>query len=147
MKIRDARPEDLKRLLELYRLLEGPYSDEKALTGVKAEDLFTRILLDPNQHTLVAEDYGEVVGTLVVAILPNLAHGGAPYAVVENVVVDEEYRGEGVGTALMREAVDRARKAGAYKLALCSNLQREESHAFYRSLGMEQTHAGFEVTP
>lgn len=147
MKIRDARPEDLKRLLELYSLLEGPYSGEKALTNVEAENLFTRILLDPNQQILVAQDYGKVVGTLVVAILPNLAHGGAHYAVVENVVVDEEYRGEGVGTALVREAVERARKVGAYKLALCSNLQREESHAFYRSLGMEQTHAGFEVTP
>ena len=147
MKIRDARPEDLDRLLELYILLEGPYAKGKALTGDKADNLFTRILLDPNQQTLVAEDHGEIVGTLVVAILPNLAHGGEPYTVVENVVVDEEYRGEGVGTALMQEAISLAQRAGAYKLALCSNLERGESHAFYRSLGMEQTHAGFEVTP
>lgn len=101
MKIRDARPKDLDRLRELYAQLEAPYAERKALTDERAEDLFTRILLDPNQQALVAEDYGEVVGTLVVAILPNLAHGGAPYAAVENVIVDEEYRGEGVGTALM----------------------------------------------
>jgi ribosomal protein S18 acetylase RimI-like enzyme len=147
MRVRDARPEDLGRLLELYSLLEGPYTEGKALAGPEAENLFTRILLDPNQQTLVAEDYGEIVGTLVVAILPNLAHGGEPYAVVENVAVDEEHRGESVGSALMREGVARARKAGAYKLALCSNLEREESHSFYRSIGMQQTHAGFEVTP
>ena len=147
MKVRDALPGDLNRLLELYNLLEGPYSDGHALAATEAEDLYTKILLDSNQHPLVAEDYEEIVGTLVVAILPNLAHGGAPYAVVENVVVDEEYRGEGVGKALMREAVERARRAGAYKLALCSNLDRQEAHAFYSSLGMKQTHAGFEVAP
>lgn len=147
MKVRDAIPGDLNRLLELYSLLEGPYSERHALAAAEAEDLYTRILLDPNQHPLIAEYYEEIVGTLVVAILPNLAHGGAPYAVVENVVVDEEYRGEGVGKALMREAVERARRAGAYKLALCSNLDRREAHAFYHSLGMEQTHAGFEVAP
>lgn len=147
MRLRDALPEDLDRLLELYNLLEGPYTEDEVLGGHEAENLFTRILLDPNQQTLVAEDYGEIVGTLVVAILPNLAHGGKPYAIVENVVADEEYRGEGIGAALMQEAVERAREAEAYKLALCSNLEREESHSFYRSLGMKQTHAGFEVTP
>lgn len=147
MRIRDARPEDLDRLLELYSLLEGPYAESRPLAPAEAEDLFTRILLDPDQQILVAEDYGEVVGTLALAVLPNLGHGGAPYAVVENVVVDGERRGEGVGTALMREALARAGRAGAYKLALCSNLEREESHAFYRSLGMKQTHAGFEVAP
>ena len=147
MQVRDARPEDLNRLLELYSWLEGPYAGAKVLTDTEAGDLFTRILLDPNQQTLIAEDSGRVVGTLVVAILPNLAHGGAPYAVVENVVVDKEHQREGAGAALMREAVARVRRAGAYKLALCSNLAREDSHAFYRSIGLRHTHAGFEVTP
>jgi len=146
MKIRDARPGDLDRLLELYALLEGPYTDVRTPNG-EAEDLFTRVLLDPNQQTLVAEVYDEVAGTLVLALLPNLSHGGAPYAVVENVVVDEEHRGEGVGRALMREAMKRAREVGAYKLALCSNLEREGAHEFYRSLGMKETHLGFEVRP
>ncbi len=88
-----------------------------------------------------------MVGTLVVAILPNLAHGGAPYAVVENVVVAETGRGRGVGTALMREAIEKARRAGAYKLTLSANLSRERAHEFYRALGLKQTHAGFEIAP
>lgn len=146
MRIRSAEPRDLDRLLELYGLLEGPYADVPRPNG-EAADLFTRVLLDPNQEILVAEVYGEAAGTLVLAILPNLAHGGAPYAVVENVVVDEEYRGEGVGKALVREAMRRAKRAGAYKLALCSNAGLTEAHEFYRALGFEQTHVGFEVRP
>ncbi|WP_207957004.1 GNAT family N-acetyltransferase [Rubrobacter tropicus] len=145
--MREARPGDLGRLLELYALLERPEGHLAPLASGAAEDLFTRVLLDPNQRTLVAETYGEVVGTLVLVTVPNLAHGGSPYALVENVVVDEEYRGEGVGRALMREAVRRAREAGAYKLALCSNTGRSEAHEFYRSMGFEETHVGFEVRP
>lgn len=146
MRIREARPGDLDRLLELYGGPESLYPEARSLKPGEVENLFTRVLLDPNQTTLVAEGYDEVVGTLVVAIMPNLAHGGAPYAVVENVVVDEEHRGEGLGRALMEEAVGRVRAAGAYKLALCSNLERGGAHAFYRSLGMKESHLGFEVS-
>lgn len=146
MRIREATSRDLEQLLELYSLLEGPYPEAETANG-DAGDLFTRVLLDPDQTTLVAEDYGEIVGTLVLVLIPNLAHGGAPYALVENVVVDPENRGEGVGKALMREATDRARRAGAYKLALTTNLQRTKAHEFYETLGLERTHVGFEVAP
>lgn len=147
MKIRRAEKKDLTRLLELYRLLEGPYSDVEELNGNDAERRFEEILGDPNQQTLVAETDGEVAGSVVLVIVPNLGHGGAPYAVVENVVVDEAWRGRGIGKALMEEAVERARLAGVYKLALCSNVEREEAHRFYLAAGMKQTHAGFEVAP
>ncbi len=139
MRLRDARPEDLNRLLELYSPLEGPNTEGKALAGSEAGNIFTRLLIDPNQETLIAEGYDETVGTLVMAVLPNPVHGGKPYAVVENVAVDKERRREGIGAALMREAVERAREARAYKLALCSKLEREEFHSLYRSR--------FEVTP
>ena len=147
MRVRTAKTGDLGRLLELYRSLEGPHPGVEELDREAAEERFAIVLSDPNQETLVAGADGGVVGTLVVAILPNLAHGGAPYAVVENVITDEAWRGRGAGRALMQAARDRAREAGAYKLALCSNLEREEAHGFYEALGMERTHAGFEVRP
>ena len=115
------------------------------LAGKDAERRFGEVLADPDQETLVAEAEGEVVGTLVVAILPNLAHGGAPYAVVDNVAIAETQRGKGVGTLLMRAAVEKARLAGAYKLTLSANLSRERAHEFYRRLGLKQTPAGFEI--
>lgn len=147
MRIRAAESKDLPRLLELYHGLEGPYPQTPAPGGEAPRRRFEAVLADEHQQTLVAEASGEVVGTLVVAILPNLAHDGAPYAVVENVVVDESRREEGIGGALLTEALGRARAAGAYKLSLSTNVAREAAHAFYRRLGLEETHAGFEVRP
>lgn len=145
MRIRSARLEDLERLLELYREPNGLYQNVPTLAKEEARGRFAEVLGDEHQQVMVAEERGVVVGTLVLVIIPNLAHGGAPYAVIENVVVEESRRGEGIGTTLIREAVERARESNAYKLSLTANLGRVRAHAFYRELGMKETHLGFEV--
>lgn len=145
MRIRNARLEDLERLLELYREPNSLYQEARALAEEEARQRFAEVLGDEHQQVLVAEENGVVVGTLVLVIIPNLAHGGAPYAVIENVVVDKSRRGEGIGTTLIREAMGRAQESNAYKLSLTANLGRARAHAFYRELGMKETHLGFEV--
>lgn len=145
MKVRPAQAADLDRLLDLYREPEGAYAGVEPLTREEAGRRFEEVLADEHQQTLVAELGEEVIGTLVLAVLPNLAHGGAPYAIVENVVVGAAHRGRGAGTLLMREAIERARSRGAYKLVLSANASRTHAHRFYRSLGLEQTHLGFEI--
>ncbi|CAN5911913.1 hypothetical protein BH23ACT11_BH23ACT11_25020 [soil metagenome] len=87
-----------------------------------------------------------VIGTLTLVIVRNLAHGGHPYTIVENVVVDEARRGSGVGTTLLQEAILQAKAAGAYKLSLTAHLSREAAHGFYRNLGLKETHKGFELS-
>jgi GNAT superfamily N-acetyltransferase len=92
-----------------------------------------------------AERGGSLVGTFVLHIIENLAHQGAPTAIVENVVVDEGCRGQGVGTEMMRFAIDEARRRRCYKLTLSSNLERERAHAFYDALGFERHGYSFVV--
>jgi GNAT superfamily N-acetyltransferase len=92
----------------------------------------------------VAEDEeGGLIGTLALIVVANLSHRGKPWAIIENVVVDEEQRGKGVGAQLVRHAVELAREAGCYKVALASNKQRAEAHRFYQRLGFTATHEGF----
>ena len=78
-------------------------------------------------------------------VMDNLAHMGTPSAVVEDVCVDEQLQGQGIGKAMMHFALAFARKRGCYKLALSSNASRERAHAFYRSLGFEQHGLSFHV--
>jgi len=54
---------------------------------------------------------------------------------IEDVVVDELMRKKGVGEALLRYALETARKAGADGVALTSNPRREAANRLYQKLG------------
>ena len=56
---------------------------------------------------------------------------------IEDVVVDESARGRGVGEALNREALDRARGLGAKTVDLTSRPSREAANRLYQRLGFE----------
>ena len=56
---------------------------------------------------------------------------------IEDVVVDEAARGRGVGEALNREALERARALGAKTVDLTSRPSREAANRLYQRLGFE----------
>jgi GNAT superfamily N-acetyltransferase len=99
----------------------------------------------PGYSLLVAEEDGEILGTTVLAILPGLAHGVSPFAVVEYVVVDEKARRRGIGKLLMEYVIAQAKEAGCYKIMLTSDKKREPAHRFYESLGFEASAHGFRL--
>jgi ribosomal protein S18 acetylase RimI-like enzyme len=56
---------------------------------------------------------------------------------IEDVVVDSSARGRGVGAALVRAAIDRARALGCRNVDLTSRPSREEANRLYVRLGFE----------
>jgi GNAT superfamily N-acetyltransferase len=144
--VRTAREEDIRRILALYRQLELSNAEadrQRTLSPEHYREVFREISGFPGQELLVAEEAGEVIGSLVLAIVPNLSHGARPWAVIENVIVDERYRRRGVGRLLMEYAVNRAKEADCCRVGLMSNVIREESHQFYRDMGFEASAYGF----
>ena len=87
------------------------------------------VLSSDASRLLVARDAaGEIVGalTLVVFAIPTGVR-----AWIEDVVVDEQARGAGIGTMLTREAVRLARVAGARTVDLTSRPSRTAANALY----------------
>jgi ribosomal protein S18 acetylase RimI-like enzyme len=94
------------------------------------------IASSPATMLLVASNAtGTIVGslTLVVFRAPT-----GPRAWIEDVVVDTSTRGQGVGAALVREALDRATAAGARTVDLTSRPSREAANRLYVRLGFTQ---------
>lgn len=92
----------------------------------------------PHSHeVLVAERDGKLLGTCTLNLIGHLAHNFAGSGVVEDVVVDADARGLGIGRALLAKAVEGARASGCYKLALSSSQSREAAHRFYQQLGFK----------
>ena len=84
---------------------------------------------------LVARDGdGSIVGSLTLVVFP-IPTGTRAW--IEDVVVDDAARGAGVGAALNRAALDRARELGAKTVDLTSRPSREAANRLYRRLGFE----------
>ena len=146
-RVRNATEADLPRLVELLAQLslDTPREDPGPPPPETYRRAFREIEADPRQRLLVVEVQARIVGTATLIIVPNLSHGGRPYAIVENVVVDAASRDSGHGELLLRHVIEEARRAGCYKLSLTSNKRRREAHRFYERLGFQATHEGYRV--
>lgn len=147
--VRAATGNDIPRILELYeeQLVIGTSGAEKQRNPAFEDYRRALSMIDalPGCELVVAEEQGEVIGTMMLMIVPNLSHRALPWAVVENVVVDSSNRRKGVGKLLMDYALMRAREAGCYKIQLSSNKSREEAHKFYESIGYKASAEGFRL--
>lgn len=108
------------------------------VTGAAMRDRLRSILPSRSDVTLVAEAAGRPVG-LVGARLGRGLESNAPYARLTGLVVDEGWRGQGIGRRLMEEIERRMRGLGASVLILTSGAHRHESHAFYARIGYTET--------
>jgi GNAT superfamily N-acetyltransferase len=145
--VRLATEADLPRIIELLAQLSlGTPREQLATPAPDCYRLaFAEIEADPRQQLFVVEAGGLVVGTACLIIVPNLSRQGTPYALVENVVVDEAHRSAGHGELLMRHAIAEARRARCYKIALTSNKQRADAYRFYQRLGFRAASEGFRI--
>lgn len=107
---------------------------------------FEAIDSDPNHMLVVADRGGCVVATMQLSFLPGMARGGAVRAQIEAVRVDEEFRGDGLGTAMVEWAVGVARARGCALVQLTSDKSRPAAHRFYERLGFVASHEGYKLS-
>jgi len=134
--IREADEADLPAVLALYA--QPGLDDGRVLSLDQARDTWRHFARYPSYRLFVAKEGGAVVATYALLVMHNLAHQGTPSAIAEDVVVSDARQRRGLGRQLMAHAIEQARVAGCYKLALSSNAKRASAHAFYRSLGFQQ---------
>jgi ribosomal protein S18 acetylase RimI-like enzyme len=92
-----------------------------------------RVLASGATRLLVARDEsGHIVGTLTLVIF---AIPSGTRAWIEDVVVDEGARGKGVGSSLLRDALERATAEGVKSIDLTSRASRIDANRLYEQLG------------
>lgn len=143
--VRDAVAADVPAIVALLS------DDELGATRETPQDLapyeraFAVLADDPHQMLVVADDGGEVVGTLQLTVIPGLSRRGATRAQVEGVRVRAGGRSAGVGTLLMQWAIEHARARDCRLVQLTSDATRVRAHGFYERLGFSATHVGFKL--
>ena len=133
---RPAALADEARILQLLsQLFERDTSGEPARSKA-----YRRMLKSPERGIVIAvEQEGRVLGMISVSY--NLAlRFDSCYAQIEELVVDQEARGQQAGAILVRVAIEEARRHGCNEMGL---YPREETRAFYERLGF--TYVGVEL--
>jgi GNAT superfamily N-acetyltransferase len=130
IRIRAPRMEDAAALARLSTQLGYPAAPEQAAVRLQG------ILSEPNAELFVAERVSGAVAGFIHLMHQHLIEYD-PRAEVAALVVDEDYRSQGVGRALMARAEEWALERGCRFVHLRSKMSRAAAHAFYEGLGYE----------
>ena len=142
---REARARDLKAIVAML-------ADDDLGRGRETPDdlehhslVLGQIEGDVRNAIVVAEQDGTVTGCLQITYITGLSRRGATRALVEGVRTAASARGQGVGEAMMRHAIEMARARGCTLVQLTSDKTRTRAHDFYRRLGFKMSHEGFKL--
>jgi GNAT superfamily N-acetyltransferase len=133
--IRDAKPADAPRLVELIRFLGHPIDEKAVRKNLSA-------LSKRGESPLVATLGKQVVGLIGLHRMATI-HRDAPVGRIPVLVVAKEAQGHGIGRMLVEAVETVLRKSGCKLVEVTSNDRRAEAHAFYRHMGYERTSLRF----
>ena len=132
MQIERIREADLPALAALYEQLQPAEHSVQAMRKV-----LPTVGKDSNHILLGAKLDGKLVGSVLAVVCQMLFGQCKSFMVVEDVVVAEQYRRTGVGSALMGELEEYAIQTQCRYIILITDTDRKEAQCFYKSLGYE----------
>lgn len=135
--IRSANHSDIDTLIHLLKILFSIEEDFIFNETLQRQGL--ELMLDNEQCcVLVADVNGRAVGMCTGQVTISTAEGG-PALLVEDVIVQEECRGQGIGMLLMKEVAEWGRAKGVVRLQLLADRNNDPALQFYKSIDWQIT--------
>ena len=122
MKIRELAKSDYNQVIELWT---------KSLSNKFDNEINTDHVSDPSSITLVSVDNNTITGVASLYIIKKLSR---TLGLIEDVAVNENYRGKGIGKKLVEKLIGIATDKKCDKTVLNSSEQNSE---FYKKIGFE----------
>ncbi len=127
--LKKATPQAVKDLVRLMSQLRGdgkkPKTSAAEVRSIVTNKSATMIAVQENEHVIG-------VGTLYI-----IQKVGKREAHIEDVVVDEANRGQGLGKKIMQALIATAKKQRVSLISLTSRPEREAANGLYEKLGFE----------
>jgi GNAT superfamily N-acetyltransferase len=136
--IRNAKPGDIEALIGLLKLLfaiETDFSFDAAKQGRGLQLMFKA---PDTRRITVAEINNRVIGMCSAQLLVSTAEGGMA-ALIEDMVVVPEYRGQGIGKKLLAAIEDWAFQQGVSRVELLADHTNAPALAFYQTMKWSRT--------
>lgn len=139
IRIEPAKAEDIDALIALLEVLFSIEQDFKPDALAQRRGLEMLLAQPERGQILIARHATEGVVGMVSAQLVISTAIGAPSAWIEDVVLREAYRGQGLGKALLLAARDWASEQGAGRLQLLADADNLPALDFYHHLDWQAT--------
>lgn len=135
---RNINSNNQKELLELNEMMEQLM--EKAHDIHKLADIIDRYNHREDAYLLGAfdEESGQMCGSMLGIIFEDYCGECKPLMIVENVVVHQDYRQKGIGKLMFDEIEQWGKTHNVNYALLCSDMEREGAHQFYRAIGCKE---------
>lgn len=129
--IRRAQAPDAEALSNLYNeltTLSKPSILPERISALAASD---------HTHLLVCDDDGDVLATALVCLCEDVMFENQPFAVVENVVVSQEYLRQGIGKSMMDYIENFCLEQNCSKIMLQTSSENRSARDFYSAMGYD----------
>lgn len=137
-KIRTAKQKDVKTVYDFICELE-----ETSLGYLIFESIFINNIADKNKFYFVAETESNGVIGFISCHMQNLLHHAGCVAEIQELFVDNKYRGAGIGKRLINTVEKELLKNDCLLLEVTAQHKRFSTHAFYEASGFCCTHKKF----
>ena len=141
MQIRDMKLEDYNDVDRLMAQVHKIHVEGRPDLYVNVEHIYSmeqykKMVEDEDMISVIAEDQGMVVGICFVSMRARTGMVNRRTAYMDDLCVDETYRGKGIGKILYEHVKVRAKKMGAERLDLMVWSFNENAIRFYEEMGM-----------
>lgn len=106
---------------------------------------FHAIDADSNIVLIVACVEDTIVGVAQITFTPHLTYQGGWRATIEGVRTASSERSKGLGSQLIRYAIERAKERGCHMVQLTTDKKRVDALRFYERLGFKVSHEGLKL--
>ena len=131
IEIRQIKPQDSAAITKLSSQLGYPLSELQIAKNIQV------VLSNKDHDAFVAVHENQVVGWIGVA--HTIMIEMTPYCEINGLVINEKYRGKGIGKLLIERAKQWGKEKGNTTIRLRCNVKRKETHLFYQHLGFIET--------
>jgi GNAT superfamily N-acetyltransferase len=132
LKIRACTPHDFTSVFVLL----GQLWPEKKLDEAALRAVYERALASDKQHLIVGIIKDRIVGFCSLSVKNNFWKAGY-VGNVDELVVDKDHRGKGIGKKLMNRIEQIAVHNQCEQIELDSSFHRKEAHVFYENIGFK----------
>ena len=128
--IRKLERRDYKKFMELINYFT------KKIKNISYEEFNNYYDKIQNNYSkvFIIEEEGNIIGTGKILIEYKFHNNLSKMGHIEDIVINQKYRGKGYGKKIVKYLIDVGKKEGCYKVILCSN---KKNRTFYEKCGMK----------